>query len=456
MGPPAREEVAARQDRLVQQTDTDAAVSRVSAVNAGYLNDPFAQEFMIDGPMKRLPIINRGEIFLLSFKGVKSCYALMDDLHGSGFRRTSGAILSFLLSSPILLSCDVLPALRGPLPRRLSILHRCYFATFFYSKANIMTVGTYVRTTALDKFIEAFMQANPGDKQIISLGAGTDTRYFRLRAARKHTKLLYHEIDFPKISANKLAAIRSSKILSPELSSFYVLHDVKPEIQPETDRWGFLRNHRAEEGYLFHPIDLRHMDEDAVPDGVLPHLPTLLISECCLCYLDVEQARRVIRTFTKAIPTIGIAIYEPVNPTSDFGRVMFQNLASRNLKMPTVHTYTSLQSQRDRLKDAGFWQMQDAATILWIWQNWIAKGEKERIDALEMLDELEEWELLAEHYTIAWGYREGDKNMLGAFARWDELCPGPTSSLQSPLVSESSEGTQPTGEDFDDGIEFRE
>ena len=51
------------QDEIVQGTDTDAAVSRQSAVDLGYLEDPFARFFVQDshGPGgRRLPIINRG------------------------------------------------------------------------------------------------------------------------------------------------------------------------------------------------------------------------------------------------------------------------------------------------------------------------------------------------------------------------------------------------------------
>ncbi len=50
-------------DATIQATDTDAAVSRLSAVDVGLLDDPFAQYFAPTGPgaaPRRLPIINRG------------------------------------------------------------------------------------------------------------------------------------------------------------------------------------------------------------------------------------------------------------------------------------------------------------------------------------------------------------------------------------------------------------
>ena len=48
-------------DRVVQGTDNDASVSRLSAVALGYLHDPFAKTVLGPGfETRRLPIINRG------------------------------------------------------------------------------------------------------------------------------------------------------------------------------------------------------------------------------------------------------------------------------------------------------------------------------------------------------------------------------------------------------------
>lgn len=54
---------SATHDSTIQGTDTDASVSRLSAVDLGYLDDPYAQYFVRSsaGPAaRRLPIINRG------------------------------------------------------------------------------------------------------------------------------------------------------------------------------------------------------------------------------------------------------------------------------------------------------------------------------------------------------------------------------------------------------------
>ena len=48
-------------DDIVQTTDNDAATSRQSAIDAGYLEDPFSTLLHMGGPVaRRLPLMNRG------------------------------------------------------------------------------------------------------------------------------------------------------------------------------------------------------------------------------------------------------------------------------------------------------------------------------------------------------------------------------------------------------------
>ena len=55
------EEQKIKKDKIVQQTDQDASVSRLSAVEVGYLDDPFAKQFITGEGQRRFPIINRGK-----------------------------------------------------------------------------------------------------------------------------------------------------------------------------------------------------------------------------------------------------------------------------------------------------------------------------------------------------------------------------------------------------------
>lgn len=56
------EEDKAAKDKIVQLTDEDASRSRLSAVEVGYLDDPFAPFFVPSKGQRRFPIINRGNV----------------------------------------------------------------------------------------------------------------------------------------------------------------------------------------------------------------------------------------------------------------------------------------------------------------------------------------------------------------------------------------------------------
>ncbi|CAG8155123.1 unnamed protein product [Penicillium olsonii] len=346
-------------DQVVQGTDNDASVSRLSAVELGYLDDPYATALTPPGSAtRRLPIINR---------------------------------------------------------------------------------GTYVRTTTIDQLVTRFLgpwSPNKQRKQIISLGAGSDTRVFRLLSSRKTPDFIYHELDFAVNTTAKIRAIRSA----PELQRVLGIDSsVSGEGSPVTvsEAGDALQS----PSYHVHPVDLRSLPAHSNPAAALPGvetgLPTLLISECCLIYLSPIEAQKVVSFFTEGlfgqiapgsdgdalghtgVAPLGLILYEPIRPNDAFGEVMVSNLAARGIQLQTLHKYASLEAQRTRFREQGFGDGQAAGDIEFIWKNWVTEEEKGRVAGLEMLDEMEEWELLARHYCIAWGWR--DQAHISAFAGWKDL-----------------------------------
>ncbi|KAL9095381.1 MAG: hypothetical protein Q9165_002252 [Trypethelium subeluteriae] len=328
-------------DAVIQNTDQDAAQSRLSAVELGYLDDPFAKSFVQGPTVRRYPIINR---------------------------------------------------------------------------------GTYVRTTAIDHLIQRFLSASPSSqKQIVSLGAGTDTRYFRLVRDNPSLRsiLVYHELDFPTTTTAKVSNIQRN----PYLRSF---------LPPDTE-YGSENSHLYTLTYNAHALDLRDLaiaDPASIPSvrNLRRDIPTLLLSECCLIYLLPAVSTRIISSFmTHLLPTpapLALVIYEPVHPHDPFGRTMVSNLSQRGIVLESLETFHDLAAQRNRLKDAGFNSGQEGRSILECWRQWIVEEEKGRVARCEMVDEVEEWELLAEHYCICWGWRDGhdDKEDLDVFSRaWKDL-----------------------------------
>ncbi|KAK4693927.1 hypothetical protein P7C71_g3560, partial [Lecanoromycetidae sp. Uapishka_2] len=273
---------------------------------------------------------------------------------------------------------------------------------------------TYVRTKAIDKLVETFVDNNPSQrKQIISLGAGNDTRFFRLMSRQlrangidyERPNLIYHELDFPENTAQKLKPV-------------YSLSEFCGHCEPPT---GFLdstleRDTFLSKNYCVHPVDLRSLDAALPPPcsfrTIDKELPTLIISECCLCYLTPAAADTVALYFTKHFfpdtTPLGLVLYEPIKPNDPFGKVMVSNLAARGIVLQTLRKYGSLEAQGARMKSYGF-ETSGGADINTLWRKCVDEKEKERVAELEMVDEVEEWELLAGHYCVAWAWRGNEE-----------------------------------------------
>lgn len=223
---------------------------------------------------------------------------------------------------------------------------------------------------------------------------------------------MYHEVDFSVNTATKIKAIRSSPLLQ---SALRIADTGDVLISPDGDAF-------HSDSYHIHPVDLRSLPKSSSNTllGVDNTLPTLLISECCLVYLSPTDATDVLSYFTNTLfpprssstsaTPLGLILYEPIRPHDRFGETMVSNLAARGIHLQTLHRYASLALQRKRLQDSGFDNGQGAADVDFIWEQWVSEEEKERVAGLEMLDEIEEWKLLASHYCVAWGWREGDDN----------------------------------------------
>ncbi|KAF2031095.1 leucine carboxyl methyltransferase [Setomelanomma holmii] len=319
--PEAAEQI---RDDAVKGTDQDAAGSRVSCVELGYLHDPYAKLFATQPTTRRLPLLNR---------------------------------------------------------------------------------GTYVRTTAIDELVTKFLLTDPSSaKQIISLGAGTDTRFFRLLDLYPNTRLVYHEIDFPTNTVAKITCIQKQPLLYRKL-----LHIPTTSTSYHSDT------------YNMHALDLRSLasSSDDAPRPKIPNLdptlPTLILSEMCLVYLQPLTVQKIVSSllthYLRLTSPASIILYEPILPLDAFGRTMISNLRSRNIHLHTLTAYPELGDQRVRLKGYGFDEAAKAEDTSYIWRKWISEEEKERVGSLEFLDEFEELELLLRHYCIAWGWRNGDSDV---------------------------------------------
>lgn len=272
----------------------------------------------------------------------------------------------------------------------------------------------------------------------MSLGAGTDTRFFRLLDEKPdlaHT-LAYHELDFPTTTKKKVACIERTPAAIAVLRK---LPARKFGTASSTLQIALDKTSLASPAYHVHAVDLRNLasvvpqsssaladdkrDDESVTTAesspltsIASNTPTLILAECCLTYLDTTVSGMLLRYFTRALipePTpLAIVLYEPINPHDAFGRTMRQNLSARGIALHGLQGTPTLVAHKERLHGVGFDKAQ-GLEIRQVWDQWISHDEKDRLRKVEGLDEEEEWMLLAGHYGIIWGSRGMKRDAFG-------------------------------------------
>ncbi|KAI8059468.1 S-adenosyl-L-methionine-dependent methyltransferase [Gongronella butleri] len=292
----------------VLQTNDDATISRLSAVQLGYFNDPFVHLF-VKRPTRRMPIINR---------------------------------------------------------------------------------GTYLRSRALDQLMDTFLAMPLCNKQIVSLGAGFDTRYFM---HKDDTSIAhYFEVDLPENTMKKARTIK----LRRELGSLF--GDVTIAAGGTELSSG---NYHLVGG------DLRAWPavvERLVHYGFDPAAPTLFVSECVFIYITPAESSAILDWITQNMSDAAFMLYEQILPDDSFGRMMIRNLQARHIDLKGIHAFPQLKDQEQRFLARG-WTAAKATDMNYIHDTWMDAADRQRIGRLEFLDELEEWKLIASHYCVAWAYK---------------------------------------------------
>lgn len=299
------------------------------------------------------------------------------------------------------LPSSVLQKLSVDLARKYTQWHRSYLLTLkkfsrrafgkvdkaMRSSFPVMNYGTFLRTVGIDVAILGFLDANE-KVQVVNLGCGSDLRMLPLLQMFPH--LTYVDIDYNDSVELKNNILRESEILRTSL-------DLPVE---DATTSPFLIDQKR---YKLVACDLNDITETTrlLETCTKRDIPTIVISECLLCYMHQNESQLLINTILAKFAHGLWISYDPIGgsqPNDRFGTIMQSNLKeSRNLEMPTLMTYNSKEKYALR------WSAAPNVTVNDMWDIFnaqIPESERKRLRSLQFLDELEELKVMQTHYIL--------------------------------------------------------
>lgn len=254
-------------------------------------------------------------------------------------------------------------------------------------KAPEMNRGYYARTQAIKILVTKLIEMTSGKCQIVSLGAGFDTLYWRLKSENLSANN-FTEVDFPTVVSCKCHCIKRSKVLL----------DLLAQNDSEV-RWSSSEVHSAD--YHLVGADLRALSqvkEKLEAAAIDPSVPTVFIAECVLVYMDTVCSSNLLRWIGDTFGTVLFVGYEQANMSDRFGEVMIENLRERGCDLAGVAACKSLASHHDRFMEAG-WEFATVSDMMEVYRS-LPQKDVQRIEKLEFLDEREVMEQLFKHYCL--------------------------------------------------------
>ncbi|CAI5792445.1 leucine carboxyl methyltransferase 1 isoform X1 [Podarcis lilfordi] len=272
-------------------------------------------------------------------------------------------------------------------------------------KAPEISRGYYARVQGVGRLLKAFLQKTECNCQIINLGAGMDTLFWKLKDENL-LPIKYFEVDFPSIVTRKIHNIKSKPPLS------------KPIMESHSGESLLMDAHSLDSSrYAIVGADLRELpklEEKLKKCNMDPHLPTLLLAECVLIYMTQDHSANLLKWVAGLFQTAMFINYEQVNMSDRFGQIMVENLQSRKCSLVGVDDCRSLDSQKERFLQNG-WETANAIDMMKAY-NCLPKDDVRRIEALEFLDEKELLEQLMQHYCLCWATKDSSNLGLAEIA----------------------------------------
>jgi O-methyltransferase involved in polyketide biosynthesis len=257
--------------------------------------------------------------------------------------------------------------------------------------------GTATRTLCTQRCATRFAQRY-SQAQLLNLGCGLDS--LSLLCLPFFARCV--DVDFPAVASERADRLCSSSAASASLSGAPdYASNANVLWRDEHSRYTLLSNDLSSE---------RSLSEELLPE-LDTSLPTLVVLECVLVYMDNERADSLLCWLSRTLKhsESAVLLYDMVLSSlgdnseryldrgrDQFGVTMEANLQRRGL---TLHALKSIQEHTQRMERCG-WCAAKSVDMLTAYKHLLTSEERKRSEKAEPLDEQEEFNLLMQHYCL--------------------------------------------------------
>lgn len=272
-------------------------------------------------------------------------------------------------------------------------------------KAPEIHLGYFTRVSAIwrliVKSIDRVSELHGQKVQVVNLGAGYDTLFWRLSdyledIGKADILQSFIDVDLPEVTARKCLFVRRSKLLLSRVAG-----DGNEEVKfSRTDLHG-LKYHTVAANFTDVSMLQKKLCECA---GFKYDVPTLLIAECVFVYIDPIKVDAFLKWVSSSFhSSIALINHEQLNIYDKFGQVMLENLSQRGCSLPGIEACRNKTTHINRLLGADWhngccWTMNEIYKM-------VPREEIERVEKIEFLDEKELVSQLFEHYCVSYAWK---------------------------------------------------
>jgi len=250
-------------------------------------------------------------------------------------------------------------------------------------------LGYYARVAGVQYLIEKFFEACDTAVQIINLGAGFDTLFWRLTSEGRPLRS-FVEVDFPGVTARKCAIIKRQK----QLLAAVVSGEEESEVRLNRTDLHSSKYHLVAADFT----ELAALQAKLAESELDFSCPTLVLAECALVYVQPNRTQALVKWLAEKFSSLAFINYEQLNMEDKFGGVMLDNLMARGCQLSGVAACKDRSTQVERFTTNGW----DSATCWNMNEVWglLPTHQLHRVEAIERLDEKELLRQLFHHYCI--------------------------------------------------------